>query len=123
MKNFSAIGEKRYKLLKPLYVENIDTTGVINSSELYDKVREILKELMCEQKQVCTYFGFTTKRDELENADSGFYSYHIVEDYSYEQLLERFNREIVRNKLTGISLRFETYYGAADDKWFIIVCN
>lgn len=123
MNNFSEMGEKRYKILKPLLVDVIDTTSVETTQDLYDKVREILKDQMCIQKKVCTYFGFTTRRDELENADAGHYSYNVVEYYSYEELIERFNREVARYELTGFRLRFATYYGAGDENCFIVVCN
>lgn len=118
-------GRKRYEILRPKWIKDFlpEEFPVESSEQLYEEVKKVLEEQMVNQKKVCTLLDFILEQDEIEGEVEGSYSIHMVEDYSYERLVERFNRLTTKNKLTAVRMRFEPYYLSEDLTWIIIVCN
>ena len=78
---------------------------------------------MTNQKKVCTYFGFILETDEVNGEVEGYHSIPMVEDYSCEKLVEKFDKETSQSKLTAVRIVFEPHYNSEDLTWFIIVSN
>lgn len=118
-------GRKRYEILRPKWIKDFlpEEFPVETSEQLYEEVRKVLKEQMINQKKVCTAFGFIPEEDEIKGAEEGFYSITVVEEYSYEKLLERFDRQTTKSKLTAVRMVFEPHCQSEDLTWIIIVCN
>ena len=118
-------GKQRYDSFKPLWYKRAITLKLFSKiDELYDEVRRVLKEQMCEQGKVCTLFNVITRSYELaEFFELGTESIVAVEAYSYEQLLARFEGMIQRDELTAVGVRFEPYFEANINTIFIMICN
>lgn len=125
MSILTAMGRKRYAILRPKWIEDFlpEEYPVQSSDELYGEVKKVLKEQMINQKKVCTLLDFILENDEIEGVEEGSYSIPVVEEYSYEKLVQRFDRITSKSTLTAVGMRFEPHYLSEDLTWVIIVRN
>lgn len=125
MINLTKLGKQRYESFRPLWERNpVETRLFLTCEELYSEVRALLKEQMCEKGKVCTLFGVIERSYELsEFFELGFSSINVVEDYTYEKLIERFERMITKEQLVAFGLRFEPHYLSEERTHFIMICN
>lgn len=128
-KGLSLRGWRRYNWLRPQCVELEPTIIRADSQEeLYEKMWEILEEQMVLEELACTFFSFITKKYEASGAEPGSYSLpHGTEDFSFEQIKERIQRNLdyYKEEYTAVRMRFE-FRQRTDEmmrKWFIIVLN
>lgn len=126
-KGLTLRGWRRFGWLRPHCVEPAPTPIRAESKEdLHEKMWKILEEQMVGEGLVCTLFNFITKEYEESGAEPGSYSLpHGIEDYSFEQIKERIQRNLdcYKEEYVAVRMRFEPreYTDETVKKWFIIV--
>ena len=120
---------RRWSWLKPELVNPVPQPIPVSSrDELYEKIREIMKEQMEKNGLRCTLFSYITQKYEESGAEPGMYSHpHGTEECSCDEIMEWINRIRQRHndEFNAVRMRFEPSEITEETvpNWFIIVLN
>ncbi|MDE5830937.1 MAG: hypothetical protein K2H53_04765 [Clostridia bacterium] len=121
MISLSEKGKKRYEKLR---VDKQEVIEVATSEDLYNEVERIIKEYMCEKKQICIWMSYLIKK--LEDEMDGMFLEKGVEKKSYKKIVNSFEGVISKAELTAVAIWFSPYYPSKNDKditRFVIVTS